>query len=45
MKGKFLSQVMREPTREGTLLDLFFVNREEPVGDVIGWRLPWAQQS
>ncbi|PKU40554.1 rna-directed dna polymerase from mobile element jockey-like [Limosa lapponica baueri] len=30
----FLTQLVREPTREGALLDLLFVNREGLVGDV-----------
>ncbi|KAK4830584.1 hypothetical protein QYF61_011819 [Mycteria americana] len=30
----FLTQLVSEPTREGTLLDLLFVNREGLVGDV-----------
>ena len=33
MCGSFLTQLLREPTRDGTLLDLFFVNREGRVGD------------
>ena len=31
---KFLMQLVREPTREGALLDLLFVNREGLVDDV-----------
>ena len=30
----FLTQLVSEPTREGALLDLLFVNREGLVGDV-----------
>ncbi|PKU35038.1 adaptin ear-binding coat-associated protein 1 [Limosa lapponica baueri] len=30
----FLTQLVREPTREGALLDMLLVNREGPVGDV-----------
>ena len=36
----FLTQLVREPTREGALLDLLFVNREGLVDDVeVGGRL------
>ena len=36
----FLTQLVREPAREGTPLDLLFVNREGLGGDVIvGGRL------
>ena len=35
----FLTQLVREPAREGTPLDLLFVNREGLVGC---WRLSWA---
>ncbi|PKU41370.1 adaptin ear-binding coat-associated protein 1 [Limosa lapponica baueri] len=36
----FLTQLVREPTREGALLDLLFINREGLVGDVtVGGRL------
>ncbi|PKU34926.1 mitochondrial fission process protein 1 [Limosa lapponica baueri] len=39
----FLTQLVREPTREGALLDLLFVNREGLVGDVTVGRPSWAQ--
>ena len=32
---KFLTQLVRERTREGALLDLLCVNREGLVGDVM----------
>ena len=36
----FLMQLVREPTREGALLDLLFVNREGLLDDVVvGGRL------
>ena len=36
----FLTQLVSEPTREGALLDLLFVNREGLVDDVaVGGRL------
>lgn len=31
----WLIQLVREPTRENALLDLKFVSREGPVGDVV----------
>jgi len=31
----FLTQLVREPTRGGTSLDLLFTNREGLVGDVV----------
>ena len=34
MEGNFLAQLVREPTRGGTLLDLVLTNREEVMGDV-----------
>lgn len=33
--NNFLIQLVREPTRENALLDLKFVSREGPVGDVV----------
>lgn len=33
--SNFLIQLVREPTRENALLDLKFVSREGPVGDVV----------
>ncbi|KAK4829461.1 hypothetical protein QYF61_004679 [Mycteria americana] len=40
VEDNFLTQLVSEPTREGTLLDLLFVNREGLVGDVmVGGRL------
>ena len=40
MEDNFLTQLVNEPTREGTPLDLLFANREGLVGDVIvGGRL------
>ena len=40
MEDKFLIQLVSEPTREGALLDLLLVNREELVGEVkVGGRL------
>ncbi|PKU48935.1 adaptin ear-binding coat-associated protein 1 [Limosa lapponica baueri] len=35
VRDNFLTQLVREPTREGALLDLLFVNREGLVGDVM----------
>ncbi|RMC15976.1 hypothetical protein DUI87_08183 [Hirundo rustica rustica] len=35
MEDNFLSQLMGEPTRGGTMLDLSFVNRDGLVGDVM----------
>jgi len=35
VEDKFLTQLVREPTREGTLLDLLFANREGLVSDVM----------
>ena len=35
MEDNFLTQLVSEPTREGALLDLLFVNREGLVGDVV----------
>ena len=35
MEDNFLTQLVSEPTREGTPLDLLFVNREGLVGDVM----------
>lgn len=35
VEDNLLTQLMREPTREGTLLDLLFKNREGLVGDVV----------
>ncbi|RMB92333.1 hypothetical protein DUI87_31207 [Hirundo rustica rustica] len=35
MEDNFLSQLMGEPTRGGTMLDLFFVNADGLVGDVM----------
>jgi len=34
MEDSFLTQLVREPTRGGALLDLLFTNREGLVGDV-----------
>ena len=34
VEDNFLTQLVREPTRGGALLDLLFTNREELVGDV-----------
>ena len=34
MEDNFLIQLVSEPTREGALLDLLLVNREELVGEV-----------
>ena len=34
MEDNFLTQLVREPTRRGALLDLLFTNREGLVGDV-----------
>ncbi|KAK4807164.1 hypothetical protein QYF61_024284 [Mycteria americana] len=40
VEDNFLTQLVSEPTREGALLDLLFVNREGLVGDVMfGGRL------
>ncbi|KAK4818289.1 hypothetical protein QYF61_010431 [Mycteria americana] len=40
VEDNFLTQLVSEPTREGTPLDLLFVNREGLVGDVmVGGRL------
>lgn len=33
--NNFLIQLVKEPTRENALLDLKFVSREGPVGDVV----------
>ena len=35
VEDKFLTQLVSEPTREGALLDLLFVNREGLVDDVV----------
>ncbi|PKU40950.1 hypothetical protein llap_8736 [Limosa lapponica baueri] len=35
VEDNFLTQLVREPTREGALLELLFVNREGLVGDVM----------
>lgn len=35
VEGNFLAQLVREPTGEGALMDLLFVNREGFVGDVM----------
>jgi len=35
VEDNFLTQLVSEPTRESTLLDLLFVNREVLVGDVM----------
>jgi len=35
VEDNFLTQLVRKPTRQGTPLDLLFMNREELVGDVI----------
>ena len=35
VEDNFLTQLVSEPTREGALLDLLFVNREGLVGDVM----------
>ena len=35
VEDNFLIQLVSEPIREGTLLDLLFVNREGLVGDVM----------
>jgi len=35
MEDNLLTQLVREPTREGALLDLLFMNREGLVGDVM----------
>lgn len=35
IEGSFLVQVLTEPTRKGTLLDLLFVNRKGLVGKVV----------
>jgi len=43
VEDNFLTQLMSESTREGTLLDLLFVNSKGLVGD--SWRSSWAQQS
>ncbi|GAB0180245.1 hypothetical protein GRJ2_000489800 [Grus japonensis] len=42
VEDNFLTQLVSEPTREGTQLDLLFENREGLVGDVDGWRVSWA---
>ena len=34
VEDSFLTQLVREPTRDGALLDLLFTNRERLVGDV-----------
>lgn len=34
-KEALLTQLVSEAAREGTSLDLFFVNRGEPVGDIV----------
>lgn len=34
MEDNFLTQLVREQTRKGSLLDLLFTNREELDGDV-----------
>ncbi|RMB90906.1 hypothetical protein DUI87_32684 [Hirundo rustica rustica] len=40
MEDNFLSQLVGEPTRGGTMLDLLFANRDGLVGDVVvGGRL------
>ena len=40
VEDSFLMQLVREPTRDGALLDLLFTNREGLVGDVkVGDRL------
>ena len=40
MEDNFLTQLVSEPSREGALLDLLLVNREELVGEVkVGGRL------
>lgn len=40
MEDNFLTQLIREPTREGAPLDLFFANTEGLVDDVmVGGRL------
>ncbi|GAB0188391.1 hypothetical protein GRJ2_001304400 [Grus japonensis] len=40
VEDNFLTQLVREPTREGALLDLLFANTEGLVGDVmVGGRL------
>ena len=40
MEDNFLTKLMSEPTREGNLLDLLFVNKKGLVGDVVvGGRL------
>ncbi|RMC20255.1 hypothetical protein DUI87_01101 [Hirundo rustica rustica] len=40
VEGKFLSQLVGEPTRGGTILDLLFTNRDGLMGDVVvGCRL------
>ncbi|PKU36060.1 adaptin ear-binding coat-associated protein 1 [Limosa lapponica baueri] len=41
----FLTQLVREPTREGALQDLLFVNRERLMGDVmVGGHLGYSDQ-
>ena len=35
VEENFLTQLVREPTRDGAQLDLLFVNREGLVGDVM----------
>ena len=35
MEDNFLTQLVREPAREGTLLDVKFANREGLVSDVM----------
>ncbi|PKU47176.1 rna-directed dna polymerase from mobile element jockey-like [Limosa lapponica baueri] len=44
VKDNFLTQLVSEPTREGALLDLLLVNREELVGESFAVELagPWT---
>lgn len=43
VEDNFLTQMVREPTREGPLLDLLLVNREALVGEVtVGGHLGYS---
>lgn len=45
MEDNLLAQLVSESTRGGAQLDLPFVSKEALVGDVVVWRLFWAQLS
>ncbi|TRZ08586.1 hypothetical protein HGM15179_018522 [Zosterops borbonicus] len=38
IEDNFLLQLVKEPTRGGTMLDLLFANRDGLVGDMVVWR-------